>query len=231
MKKKLIKSAMFLALLGTIMVGCDKIENLSPNLINTANNPSGKEAKKNGTSDNTYTYYREDSPELKGAIYKISDIIGYPIDQLLKRDIVEMIRFWGPDNKNYDALAIGDNKYIIISPRMKLNYFLMSVSEESYTLYDWKVEHIAVMDHELPISDSKASGSEILGCIQDHFDDICGDNFWTSLACIAGCAGCPECCLGAAVIFGIGCALDHGVYEADPNEASDMIKDFEGKQL
>ena len=49
--------------------------------------------------------------------------------------------------------------------------------------------------------------------------------------CIAGCAGCPECCLGAAVIFGIEWALDHGVYEADPNEASDMIKDFWGKTV
>ncbi len=56
-------------------------------------------------------------------------------------------------------------------------------------------------------------------------------NIYICLYVLLGCAGCPECCLGAAVIFGIGCALDHGVYEADPNEASDMIKAFEGNQL
>lgn len=45
----------------------------------------------------------------------------------------------------------------------------------------------------------------IIQCVKDHWSDICGDSFFVSVLCTVGCAGCPECCLGASVIFGIDC--------------------------
>ena len=57
----------------------------------------------------------------------------------------------------------------------------------------------------------------ILQCIQDHFNDICADSFWASLTCAAGCKACPECCLGAAIVFGVGCAIELSEPAAAPS--------------